>query len=187
MHPTLISKVLEDVPLTEEDKSLAKDHFTEFAASSSEILVDKGMVATHMYFIAEGFVSVFHEAHQLQVVSHLSGPGEFITSFDSFVSQHSSQQCVKCLTRVRGLKIPKHALDHLYALSGNWASYIRLMVQRFIKSDEERAINFRNLSDADRISEFMKRYPDAGDALPHELIARYLGVTTEDLNRFTPG
>lgn len=170
-------------PLTNEEKKAIQERFTLEEFRKGDHLVEEDEVCGQLGFILEGYCRVYVLKEIDENTVHISGKGDFIAAFSSFISQKPSFECVQAITDTKVLTITREDLDEIYAMSAKMERLGRMLLQQMFVKKEDRVISFIKFSAQERYNYLMEQYPELLFDVPLQYIASYLGIKPETLSR----
>ncbi|WP_316802822.1 Crp/Fnr family transcriptional regulator [Pedobacter nototheniae] len=182
-HHKLLDLIAAHINLNEADVNLVKTLFEPVKHKKNDFLEVEDKIPRNLYFINSGFVRVFHYQNGNEITTHINCPPGFITSFNSFLNQRISSDNVKCVTDCIFLKISRNNLDLLYQKSANWDAFGKIIYEKSLLYNEQRALDMITLPADERYYNLMKNYPEIIQNVPLQYIASYLGIEPQSLSR----
>ena len=118
-----------------------------------------------------------------EVTNDLNEGPRFFTSYQHFVHQTASNECLECITDCEILRISKADADRTYQTSYTQKDYMIKLFQQIQEEYRERIDDLANLTAEQRYLKFIKRSPNIVRNVPLKYIASYLGIKPESLSR----
>lgn len=148
-----------------------------------EILLSQGAICRYIWFINRGLVRDYFHRDGAEVTAGFFKEGEFVTNYESFISQKPSKAYIDALEDSELLRISYDSLQYLYSCSKTWERAGRLIAERlFLASEQKKDGLLSNSPDLQYLS-LVQEQPDIVQRVPQYYIASYLGVTPEHLSR----
>lgn len=184
MYESLLKTVSSLIQLQNEDLILIKSLFKSRSVKKDIVLIDKDEHSNFVFFINSGYLRYFKvtETGEEQTI-HLLSPGDFATSFSSFVCNTKSEETLHTLTDSELLYISKCDLEKLYAAGINWQIFGRKLMESLLLEKEQRIINQISLSAQDRYIKLLETNPALIQNVPVQFLASYIGIQPESLSR----
>lgn len=184
MHQVLLNLIHQNVEVSEDEIAMCTQYFEPILVTKNQIIEKEGEVPKYLYFIASGFMRLFHY-NDLgdEVTTHINCPPGFLTSYSNFVNQTKSDEIVECITNCELLRITKDDLDHLTESSPAFKSFSILVFQQAITYNETRAKELAILTAEQRYRKLIETYPAMVHNVPVRYIASFLGMKPESLSR----
>ncbi|QNN43980.1 Crp/Fnr family transcriptional regulator [Pedobacter roseus] len=148
------------------------------------ILLRPGETARNIYFIREGFLrAYFLDRDGRECTTWFMGKYDLMISVYSFFTQKPAYEYIEVLQDSTLQSITYLQLQSYYAdfREGNLIG--RSMMERYYIMSEERAIFLRCKTPSERYEQLLKTYPDITQKTTQIIIASYLGIGRETLNR----
>jgi CRP-like cAMP-binding protein len=148
-----------------------------------EVILSEGTICRYIWFINKGLVRDYFHRDGIEVTAGFFKEGEFITNYESFISQKPSKAYIDALEDGELLGISYDSLQYLYSCSKTWERAGRLIAeQRFLISEQKKDGLLSNSPDLQYLS-LVQEQPDIVQRVPQYYIASYLGVSPEHLSR----
>jgi len=148
-----------------------------------EVLLSEGAICRYIWFINRGLIRDYFHRDGLEVTAGFFKEGEFITNYESFISQKPSKVYIDALEDSELLAIGYDSLQYLYSSSKTWERAGRLIAeQRFLISEQKKDGLLSNSPDLQYLS-LVQEQPDIVQRVPQYYIASWLGVSPEHLSR----
>jgi CRP-like cAMP-binding protein len=170
--------------LTASDLDLCDQYFEPITENRHTILEEEGKIPRHFYFLRSGYCRLYYvDETGLEVTSHISSPGEFITPFLSFINQKVSKEHLECLTDCSLLRIKRTDLEQLISMSEAFKAFSLVVFQHAIASSLERADELATTDAETRYRKLMDTRPELVQNVPIQYLASYLGIKAPSLSR----
>ena len=184
MHEILLNLIHQKAVLSENEIAMCKQYFEPVSITKNQIIEKEGEIPRYLYFIASGFIRLFHY-NDLgdEVTTHINCPPGFLTSYSHFVNQTKSNEIVECITNCELLRITKDNLDYLTESSAAFKSFSIWVFQQAITYNETRAKELAILTAEQRYRKLIETYPAIIHNAPIRYIASFLGMKPESLSR----
>lgn len=183
MHNQLIELAIDTVGMDRFDMALLRDLFVPVSARRGEVLQDVDQVCSSLYFVNSGVVRVFFVQDGNEITNHLCGAGDFVTAFNSFITQSRSHEVLQCVNDCTLLQISKRDLDTLLQHSQKWAEFGRRIYETSLACKEQRTNDLITLSAEARYLKLLTERPAIVQQVPVQYIASFLGMKPESLSR----
>lgn len=142
-------------------------------------------IENHISFIESGVVRLYipKENPEKEITFGFSFKDQFISAYDSFLTQKPSAYQLQALTETTILSISYLDLQDVYktTLIGNLIG--RLTAERLFLLKSKREQNLLNLSAEERYIKLFKERPELLQVIPLKYISSYIGVTAQALSR----
>lgn len=184
MHEQLLTLMARQAGLSDGDKALCEHYFEPVQFPRSQVIEPAGSIPRYLYFVAEGFLRLFHyDREGAEVTTHLNCPPGFITSYAHFISQTVSHETLECITPCRLLRITKDHLDALTSQSSACKDFSIWVFQQSLSYNENRARELAALTAEQRYAALLGQYPGIVQNVPLRYIASFLGMNPKSLSR----
>ena len=142
-------------------------------------------IENYISFIESGVVRLFipKENPEKEITFGFSFKNQFVSAYDSFLTQTPSAYQLQALTETKILSISYKDLQLVYkhTLIGNLVG--RLTAERLFLIKSRREQNLLNLSAEERYLKLFKERPELLKVIPLKYISSYIGVTAQALSR----
>jgi hypothetical protein len=184
MDQLFLQSLQQMTSLTREDVALCDQYFEPITENRHTILEEEGKIPRHFYFLRSGYCRLYYvDEIGLEVTSHISSPGEFITPFLSFINQKVSKEHLECLTDYSLLRIKRTDLEQLISMSEAFKAFSLVVFQHAIASSLERADELATTDAETRYRKLMDTRPELVQHVPIQYLASYLGIKAPSLSR----
>lgn len=184
MHLQLLELISQKVPLTDFEKALCERYFEPVLFSKNKILEEEGKIPGYLYFVASGFVRLFHYNDKGdEVTTHINCPPGFITSYFNFINQAKANENLECVTACTLLRITKNDLDQLIQQSTAFKDFSIWVFQQSLSYNEIRAKELATLTAEQRYQKLVQYQPHLLHNVPLQYIASFLGMNPKSLSR----
>lgn len=142
-------------------------------------------VENHISFIESGVVRVFipKDNPEKEITFGFSFENQFISAYDSFLTQEPSAYELQALTKTTMLSITYDDLQAVYKTTQIGNLIGRLTAERLFLLKSSREQNLLNLTAEERYLKLFKERPELLKVIPLKYISSYIGVTAQALSR----
>ncbi|SDR93868.1 cAMP-binding domain of CRP or a regulatory subunit of cAMP-dependent protein kinases [Polaribacter sp. KT25b] len=142
-------------------------------------------IENHISFIESGVVRLFipKEDPEKEITFGFSFKNQFISAYDSFLTQKPSAYQLQALTETTILSITYADLQEVYKKTQIGNLIGRLTAERLFLIKSKREQNLLNLSAEERYLKLFKERPELLKIIPLKYISSYIGVTAQALSR----
>ena len=162
---------------------ISKLHRRIITKKSVFIKVDQ--IENHISFIESGIVRLFipSDNPEKEITFGFSFKNQFVSAYDSFLTQSPSNYQLQALTETALLSISYKDLQSVYKSTqiGNFIGRLTAEDLFLIKSKREQ--NLLNLNAEQRYLKLFKERPELLKSVPLKYISSYIGVTAQALSR----
>ena len=142
-------------------------------------------IENHISFIESGVVRLFipKENPNKEITFGFSFKDQFVSAYDSFLTQTPSAYQLQALTETTLLRMTYSDLQEVYKNTqiGNLVG--RLTAERLFLLKSSREQNLLNLTAEERYLKLFKERPELLKIIPLKYISSYIGVTAQALSR----
>ena len=153
--------------------------------SKKSVFLKVDTIENHISFIESGVVRLYipKENPEKEITFGFSFKDQFISAYDSFLTQKPSAYQLQALIETTILSISYSDLQDVYntTLIGNLIG--RLTAERLFLLKSKREQNLLNLSAEERYIKLFKERPELLQIIPLKYIISYIGVTAQALSR----
>jgi CRP-like cAMP-binding protein len=183
-YDTLFAYISRIIELPEHDKASCRATFHPRWVAKGTLLEKAGKVPQHHNFIVSGHMRNYYVNEKgEEVTNDLNEGPRFFTSYQHFVHQTTSNECLECITDCEILRISKADADRTYQTSYTQKDYTIKLFQQIQEEYRERIDDLANLTAEQRYIKFIKKSPNIVRNVPLKYIASYLGIKPESLSR----
>tara|TARA_R110000868_G_scaffold4211_2_gene26404 strand:+ start:3400 stop:3969 length:570 start_codon:yes stop_codon:yes gene_type:complete len=142
-------------------------------------------IENHISFIESGVVRLFipKENPEKEITFGFSFEDQFVSAYDSFLTQHPSAYQLQALTETSLLSITYSDLQDVYKQTQIGNLIGRLTAERLFLLKSKREQNLLNLTAEERYMKLFKERPELLKVIPLKYISSYIGVTAQALSR----
>ena len=142
-------------------------------------------IENHISFIESGVVRLFipKENPDKEITFGFSFKNQFISAYDSFLTQQPSLYQLQTLTETSILSISYKDLQEVYKTTQIGNLIGRLTAERLFLIKSKREQNLLNLTAEERYLKLFKERPELLKVIPLKYISSYIGVTAQALSR----
>ncbi|SDS35212.1 cAMP-binding domain of CRP or a regulatory subunit of cAMP-dependent protein kinases [Formosa sp. Hel1_31_208] len=150
-----------------------------------DIFLKINTVENHISFIESGVVRLFipKENPEKEITFGFSFKDQFISAYDSFLTQTPSAYQLQALTETTILSITYDDLQAVYKTTQIGNLIGRLTAERLFLLKSKREQNLLNLTAEERYMKLFKERPELIKVIPLKYISSYIGVTAQALSR----
>ncbi len=142
-------------------------------------------IENHISFIESGVVRLYipKENPEKEITFGFSFKDQFISAYDSFLTQTPSAYQLQALTETTILSITYDDLQAVYNNTQMGNLIGRLTAERLFLLKSKREQNLLNLTAEERYIKLFKERPELLKVIPLKYISSYIGVTAQALSR----
>jgi len=147
------------------------------------ILLKKGKVCNHLYFIEKGIARNFFEEDNKELTNDIIIEGELLVSFSSFISRKPSMETIELLEDSILYAIHFDDLQNLYNTYPMMERIGRLMAEYHYNSLAIKSYRLKFSNSTERYESLFNNKIEIVRRVPIGIIASYLGMSIETLSR----
>lgn len=172
-------------PITDKDWTFFSSKLVEREISKKTIFLKLGAVENHISFIEKGIVRLFipKEDPEKEITFGFCGHNEFISAYDSFLTQRPSLYQLETLTDCTLWSISHHNLQQVYKQTQIGNHIGRLTAERLFLLKSKREQSLLQDTAEERYLSLLKNRPTLFKTVPLKYLASYIGVTPQALSR----
>ena len=142
-------------------------------------------IENHISFIESGVVRLYipKENPEKEITFGFSFKNQFISAYDSFLTQKPSAYQLQALTETTLLSITYNDLQAVYKTTQIGNLIGRLTAERLFLIKSKREQNLLNLTAEERYIKLFEERPELLKIIPLKYIGSYIGVTAQALSR----
>jgi len=180
-----IRKYIESITeVNDEDWKFFSSKLQKKWYSKKTIIAEIGEVENHISFIEKGIVRLLIPNKEDDEITYgFSFENEFISAYDSFLTQTPSQYQLETLVETSLLSITYSDLQNVYEHTKMGNLIGRLVAERLFIIKSNRALSLLNDSAEKRYFNLFTERPNLIKEIPLKYIASYIGVTPQSLSR----
>ncbi len=179
-----IRELLETFTKLEEDdwkvfsSKLKKIHFPKRG-----IILKKGQTEKYLSFIESGVIRFYIPKTESDLTFGFIFPKEFVSAYDSFLSQTPCQYQVESLSETTLWRLTYQDLQDVYETTGIGNVIGRKNAESLFMLKSKRELSLLNESAEERYLNLFSERPNLFEQIPLKYIASYIGVTPQALSR----
>ena len=153
--------------------------------AKKEIFLKLNDVENYISFIESGVVRLYipKDNPEKEITFGFSFKDQFISAYDSFLTQEPSAYQLQALTQTKLLSITYNDLQAVYKTTKIGNLIGRLTAERLFLLKSSREQNLLNLTAEERYLKLFKERPELLKIIPLKYISSYIGVTAQALSR----
>ena len=153
--------------------------------TKKSVFIKVNQIENHISFIESGIVRLFipKDNPEKEITFGFSFENQFVSAYDSFLTQSPSNYQLQALTETTVLSISYKDLQSVYKSTqiGNLIGRLTAEDLFLIKSKREQ--NLLNLNAEQRYLKLFKERPELLKSVPLKYVSSYIGVTAQALSR----
>ena len=153
--------------------------------TKKSVFIKVNQIENHISFIESGIVRLFipRDNPEKEITFGFSFKNQFVSAYDSFLTQSPSNYQLQALTETTVLSISYKDLQSVYKSTqiGNLIGRLTAEDLFLIKSKREQ--DLLNLNAEQRYLKLFKERPELLKSVPLKYVSSYIGVTAQALSR----
>lgn len=184
MSTTMLFNYLESFhPLSEDLKRFLNEHLIHLSFPKGHILLDIAKVATHAYFLNDGFAMSYSFNREGKITESFWKSGQIIVAFESFCYQKPSLETIELMKASDLLCISYETIDHILTRFPESNQLYRSMMNRQYLHVLKR-VHMLKLNDlTQQYNKLLNTFPGLELIVTQKAIATYLGIAPQSLAR----
>lgn len=180
-----IRKHIENITeINDEDWEFFSSKLQKKWYAKKSIIAEIGEVENHISFIEKGIVRLLiPKKEEDEITFGFSFENEFISAYDSFLTQKPSQYQLETLAETSLFSITYADLQKVYQQTKIGNLIGRLVAERLFILKSNRVLSLLNDSAEKRYLNLFTERPNLIKEIPLKYVASYIGVTPQSLSR----
>lgn len=171
--------------VNDNDWSLFSSLLKKREFSKKSPFLSKGQIENYISFIEKGKVRLFipKEDEKKEITFGFSFQGEFVSAYDSFLTQTPSLYQLETLVDTTVWSISYDDLQKVYKITEIGNTMGRFIAEKLFLIKSKREQSLLNETSEQRYLNLFKERPNVIKQIPLKYIASYIGVTPQALSR----
>lgn len=171
--------------ISEEDWNFFISKLKRRVIPKKTVFLKVNEIENHISFIESGVVRLYipKDNPDKEITFGFSFKDQFISAYDSFLTQKPSAYQLQALTDTTLLSISYNDLQLVYNTTQIGNLIGRLTAERLFLIKSKREQNLLNLTAEERYLNLFKERPELLKVIPLKYISSYIGVTSQALSR----
>ena len=179
-----IRKFIENItPINDADWQFFSSKLQEVKLKKHSVLLKFGEVENHLLFISKGIVRLYVPREESDLTFGFLFENEFVTGYDSFLTQTPSEYQIETLTETTLWKISREDLHVVYERTNSGNIIGRKMAENMFLIKSKRELSLLSKTAEERYLDLFSDRPKLLQQIPLKYIASYIGVTPQALSR----
>ncbi len=179
-----IKKFIDTIyPMSDSDWGLFSSKLQEKKFKKNSIVIETGAIENYVSFISEGVVRFYIPHEENDLTFGFLFENEFVTAYDSFITQTPSHYQIETLTDATLWRISFEDLQEVYKKTESGNLIGRRMAENMFLIKSKREISLLNKTAEERYLDLFQERPKLLKQIPLKYIASYIGVTPQALSR----
>ncbi|HMU07266.1 MAG TPA: cyclic nucleotide-binding domain-containing protein [Kaistella sp.] len=163
------------------DYFASKFTYAEFPKGS--LMLNHGVTENHLTFLEEGLTRSFLPNDGREKTLRFTFPGNFVSSYASFILQKPSEIAIETLSDCKCWRITYDDLQDCYLQIEKGNRMGRISAEYLYITSSSREINMLVKSPEQQYLELLESSPEWFQHIPLKHVASYLGITPQALSR----
>ncbi|NLU96127.1 Crp/Fnr family transcriptional regulator [Chitinophaga sp. Ak27] len=173
----LIRKI---TPLSEEQLADTLSYFKQVTAKKNELLLEEGMVADKLFFIAKGCLRLSYGNESTRFMAF---ENTFLTSIVSFISRKPAPEYIQAVETSELLVITHHDFFKLREIMPGWDKIYIYILEYGLTVINSKLSSLLTQNAAERYRSLLQNNPELIQRLSNANLAAYLNISPETLSR----
>lgn len=179
-----IKKFIENItPMNDSDWQFFSRKLQIVKLKKHAILLKIGETENSLYFITKGIVRLYIPREEHDLTFGFLFENEFVTAYDSFLTQMPSEYQIETLTETILWKISNKDLQDVYERTNSGNIIGRKMAENIFLLKSKRELSLLSKTAEQRYLDLFSDRPKLLKQIPLKYIASYIGVTPQALSR----
>jgi CRP-like cAMP-binding protein len=170
-------------PMNDSDWEFFSSKLKEVKLGKNTTLLKVGKVENHLYFISKGIIRLYIPKDEYDLTFGFLFDNEFVTAYDSLLTQSPSEYQIETLTETILWKISNKDLQEVYERTSSGNVIGRKMAESMFLIKSKRELSFLSKTAEERYLNLFSDRPELFKRIPLKYIASYIGVTPQALSR----
>lgn len=170
-------------PLSDADWLLFCSRLEEVNFKKKALLLTAGQTENYLYFIQKGITRFYIPQEADDLTFGFTFQDNFVSAYDSFLTQTPSTYCVEALTNVAAWRVSYSDMQAIYTQSQTGNAIGRHAGEALFLEKTKREISLLKDTAQQRYLALFKEQPQLLQHIPLKFIASYIGITPQALSR----
>ncbi|WP_158838130.1 Crp/Fnr family transcriptional regulator [Polaribacter sp. L3A8] len=179
-----IRKFIDNIsPMTNSDWEFFSSKLQEVKLKKNTPILKIGKTENYLSFITKGIIRLYIPREESDLTFGFLFDNEFVTAYDSFLTQNPSEYQIETLTETTLWKISNKDLQEVYEKTNNGNIIGRKMAENMFLLKSKRELALLSKTAEERYLDLFSERPKLLQQIPLKYIASYIGVTPQALSR----
>ena len=170
-------------PMSDSDWVFFSSKSKEESLKKNSTLLKVGEVENHLSFVSKGIIRLYIPGEENDLTLGFLFENEFVTAYDSFLTQNPSGYEIETLTETILWRISFQDLQDVYGRTEKGNLIGRRMAENMYLIKAKREISLLSKTAEERYLDLFSERPNLLEQIPLKYIASYIGVTPQALSR----
>ena len=179
-----IKKFIKNItPMNDSDWQFFSSKLKMVELKKKTVLLGMGEIENHLSFITKGIVIQYIPKEEYDLTFGFLFENEFVTGYDSFLTQTPSEYRIETLTETILWRISKKDLQDVYKNTSSGNIIGRKMAENMFLIKSKRELSLLSKTAEELYLDLFSNRPKLLQQIPLKYIASYIGVTPQALSR----
>ncbi len=164
-------------PMNDSDWNLFSSKIKEVKFDKNTTVLKLGKIEEHLSFISKGIVRYYIPKEESDLTFGFSFENEFVTAYDSFLTQTPTEYQIETLTETILWQISNKDLQEVYKSTINGNVIGRKMAEKMYLIKSKRELSLLSKTAEERYLDLFSDRPILLKEIPLKYVASYIGVT----------
>ncbi|HMI59510.1 MAG TPA: Crp/Fnr family transcriptional regulator [Puia sp.] len=170
-------------PVSQELENYLRAHVLKKLYRKKDMILKEGQICRYVYFIESGLVHHFSTKSGKRVTTWLLGEHHFCVSFESFFDSVPAEDNIQALENCIIWCITLDQLHEIFRLFPEFMRHVDLIKKKYRSIGEKIKVHLQGLGTKGKYLWFLDYHADISNRVPLEIIASYLGIAKNTLDR----
>ncbi|MCW3465327.1 Crp/Fnr family transcriptional regulator [Chitinophaga nivalis] len=173
------------IPLSEEEFTYIRPHFSVLKKRKHQFLIQEKQPVNHIYLVEQGCVKAYHtDPEGKEYILQFAMEHWWVSDFQAFFKRTEATIEVDCIEDATIWALSYDDMEKVCAALPKFEHFFRKKSNMGYVALQARILSLLNKNAQERYDQFATLYPQLLQRIPKQLIAAYLGVSRETLSRF---
>ena len=179
-----IRKFIDNIsPINDSDWEFFSLKLQEVKLKKNTTILKIGKIENYLSFISKGIIRLYIPREESDLTFGFLFDNEFVTAYDSLITQSPSEYQIETLTETILWKISNKDLQEVYERTNNGNIIGRKMAENMFLIKSKRELSLLNKTAEERYLDLFSDRPKLLQQIPLKYIASYIGITPQALSR----
>lgn len=169
--------------MNDSDWKFFSSKLQEVKLKKNTTILKIGKIENYLSFISKGAIRLYIPREGSDLTFGFLFDNEFVTGYDSFLTQSPSKYQIETLTETILWKISNKDLQEVYEKTKDGNIIGRKMAEQMFLLKSKRELSLLNRTAEERYLDLFSNRPKLLQQIPLKYIASYIGITPQALSR----